>query len=536
MNTMQKNGIYVSPTEFVQFAQAPAARKLSDQIATRERSPNFTALGLYLPNPDPILKKQGKDMAVYRDLRADAHVGGCIRRRKAAVKAMEWRVDKAGASARMVKLAEQVLQALDMDRFINETTDAVLYGWQPMEVQWSSTNNPRVPVRIWAKPGEWFHFDAQSALRFRSREQPLYGEALEARKFLVPTQEASYANPYGHADLSMCFWPTVFKRGGLKFWVTYAEKFGTPWMVGKLPPGTAAKEQNELLGKLEDMVQDAVAVIPDNASIAPIEAGDKAGSSSLYENLLMFCRSEVSIALLGQNQSTEASATNASAQAGLEVTASLRDGDARLVEANVNLLLRWLVDLNEGEQATAPKFQLFEQKELDLKLAQRDETLTKAGVLFTRNYWQRAYDLADDDLAQVPEPPAPTQPLPKKSVELSATAFAESVLTGASVSGTRTEAVAKVDEISPIVSALDAIDALVDAALNDWEPLMSPMVDPLQAAMDESAAKGETAGELLARLPALLGSMNADALARALTHSAFTARIGALAGLSTPAP
>lgn len=65
------------------------------------------------------------------------------------------------------------------------------------------------------KPGEWFTFDRQAQLRFRSRDQPLHGEELESRKFLLARQEASYANPYGFADLPMCFWPTVFKRGGL---------------------------------------------------------------------------------------------------------------------------------------------------------------------------------------------------------------------------------------------------------------------------------------------------------------------------------
>ena len=256
-----------------------------------------------------------------------------------------------------------------------------------------------MPLQVLAKPVPWFVFDGDGALRFKSREQPLYGELVPARKFLIPAQEASYANPYGFADLSMCFWPTVFKRGGLKFWVTFTEKFGTPWVVAKTPRGTPGPEQDKLLDQLEAMVQDAVAVIPDDASVEIAGASDKGSSAELYERLLMFCRSEVAIALLGQNQSTEASANKASATAGLEVAKDIRDGDARLCEAAVNELLRWVVQANEGDGAAAPKFELFEQMEVDEVQAKRDKLLFDAGLRFTPAYWQRVYDLEDGDIA-----------------------------------------------------------------------------------------------------------------------------------------
>jgi len=233
-------------------------------------------------------------------------------------------------------------------------------------------------------------------------------DLLEPAKVLLPAQEASFANPYGFADLSMCFWPAVFKRGGLKFWVTFTEKFGTPWLVGKTPRGTPPPEQDALLDQLEAMVQDAVAVIPDDASVDIVEAGGKSGSADLYEKLLMFCRSEISIALLGSNQTTEKDSTYASAKAGGDVADDLRDADARLVEATMNQLLRWVVDLNEGEAAPAPKFELYEQEDVDQDQAKRDETLSRAGLRLSRSYWMRTYDLEESDIDAAP--PAPSTP------------------------------------------------------------------------------------------------------------------------------
>ncbi len=399
-------GIYVSPTEFVPFGDSrQQGRSLSQQIATRDRSMDMS-FGFILPNPDPILKRQGKDISVYRDMRSRASVGGPIRRRKAAVKALEWRVERGKASARVTRLANDLLASYDMDRLLNEITDAVLFGYQPLELVWGPFNGAVAPVEVIAKPQEWFFFDNDAQLRFRSRQAPLVGEELEPRKFLLARQEASYANPYGFADLSMCFWADTFMRGGLKFWVTFTEKYGTPWLVGKQPRGTPGPEVDSLLDKLEAMIQDAVAAIPDDSSIEIVEAGDKGASADLYERLLMYCRSEINIALLGQNQSTEASANKASASAGLEVTKTIRDGDGRLTAATVNQLLRWVTDLHDGEQAPAPTFELFEEEDVNTAQAERDDTLSKAGVKFTPVYWKRVYQLQDGDIDEAP-PPAP---------------------------------------------------------------------------------------------------------------------------------
>ena len=514
-----------------------SAKTLGVHVASRGRSPDFSALGLYLPNPDPILKKLGKDTATYRDLLSDAHVGGMVRRRKSVVRSMEWRLadgkQSESSNGRQVQKASpramaqgyDALEALDMDALIVDILSATLFGWTPIELMWQrgtgkGAGGAWLPSAAMAKPQEWFHFDPEGQLRFKSREHPMFGEALQPRKFLLPRQDASYANPYGFADLSMCFWPTTFKRGGLKFWVTFAEKFGTPFIVGKQPRGAAKEDADKLLDQLEEMVQDAVAVIPDDASVEITQASGKSDAAGAYKELLMFCRSEVSIALLGQNQSTEASSTNASATAGLEVGKDLRDGDARLVEATINQLLRWVTDLNEGEAAPAPRFELFEQEEISDVQAKRDEALSRAGVVFTPQYWKRAYGLQDGDIA----PPAiPAQAGIQKSAENKpsfAEAAMDSLLRG-NDGGDNT----------------DALDALVDDALNDpesgWQQIMQPQLDLLQTAIDQAVAKGETASELIARLPGLLAHMPVDGLATALATASARARMAGLAGIPT---
>lgn len=486
---MRAKGMWVSPTQFVQFAES--GKSLSDQIATRSRSIDFHALGMYLPNPDPILKAIGKDIKVYRELRADAHVGGCIRRRKAAVKALEWGIDKEKSRSRVAKSIESIFAGLPIKDILTEMLDAVLYGYQPMEITWEKVGGYIVPVALTGKPPDWFIYGPENDLRFRSRQAMINGEELPPRKFLVPRQDPSYDNPYGFADLSMVFWPTTFKKGGLKFWVTFSEKHGGSWVIGKHPRGTGDKEADDLLDRLEDMVQDAVAVIPDDASVEIIEAAGKSASADVYERLLMFCRAEVSTALLGQNQTTEANSTNASAKAGADVTRDIRDGDKAIVEAAFNELIRWTCELNFNE-SSLPVFSMWEQEEVDQVLAERDEKLVRAGAKLTPAYFKRAYNLQDGDLDETPAEPPTTDP---------AVAFAEGA------------------DLAPDQAAIDAaLDALADSDLNaDAQAMLAPLFKRL--------VKGAPPDELLGMLVGLYPEMDATGLQERLARMIFVGRL-----------
>ncbi len=390
-------GLYINEHDFVAFADPSNAAALSRQIATRGRSMDFYSLGMLLPNPDPVLKAQGRDLSIYRELRSDAHVGGCVRRRKGAVKALDWGLDRGKAKSRIARNIESILADLPLDQIIGSILDAPLYGYQPHEVMWGKVGGLAVPVGVEAKPPEWFGYDDENQLRFKSRANPVKGEELPPMKFLVARQEPTYANPYGFPDLSMCFWPIVFKKGGVKFWLNFAEKYGTPWAVGKTPRGTGTVEKNALADNLEDMIQDAVAVIQDDSSVEIIEAAVKSASADLYERLVMYSRSEVSIALTGTNQTVEATANRASAAAGLEVADDIRDGDAGIVCQVIHELIHWTVDRNWGN-VERPVWSMWDQEAQDSLQASRDKSLSDAGAKLSNAYFIRAYRYQEGDL------------------------------------------------------------------------------------------------------------------------------------------
>jgi phage gp29-like protein len=399
---MNANGLWVSPTQFISFTEAKRSRTLSQHIATRGRTQASDFSGAHLPNPDPILKAQGQDITIYRDLRNCALVGGNIRRRKASVLSLERGLKPGDAPPKVERFISDWFADLDLDRIIRELLDAPLFGYQPIELMWQPLGSHLVPQDLLGKPAEWFFYDKDNALRFRAKDAGPDGELCNPQRFIVARQDATYANPYGFPDLSMCFWPATFMKGGLKFWVQFTEKYGSPWVIGKHPRGATDGETDLLLNSLEAMVQDAVAAIPDDASVQIIEAAGKAGSAEVYRQLLEYCRSEINVAMLGQNQTTEKDSNHASATAGAEVTKDIRDGDAAIVATALNACVRHVVDLNFGPHVVAPRYALWQQEEIDASLAQRDKALTESGVKFTNAYWQRTYHLQDGDLQQAP--------------------------------------------------------------------------------------------------------------------------------------
>ncbi|MFN3437804.1 MAG: DUF935 domain-containing protein [Acidovorax sp.] len=416
-------GLYLPDGGFHSFSESAQRKALTGSAIATRRTATGPGTGFaldlsVLPNPDPVLRKLGKNMQVYRDLRTDAHVGGCVRRRKASVRGMKTGLNRNQAQSRVAKSVESLLGDLNMERILGEALDAPLYGYQPLEVMWGRVGGLIVPVDVVGKPPEWFAFDAENRLRFMSREAGRLGELVDERKFLLPRQDPSYENPYGEPDLARTFWATKFKQGGMDFWFRFLEKYGTPWLVGKQPRSSDDEATEKLLDVLEQMIQDAVAVIPDDASITIVEAAGKAGSAEVYREFLTHMRSEVSIALLGQNQTTEAETNHASATAGQDVTDDIRDADAGIACAAINQLISWTVDLNWGGEA--PVYSMWSEDEVNQVMAKRDEHLAKAGARLTPQYFARAYKLQEGDL--LPPAAVPTTPVGEVS---GAVAFAE---------------------------------------------------------------------------------------------------------------
>lgn len=371
--------------------------RLSDEFATRKRALNFYILSNILPDPDIVLRKQGKDMRIYRELLCDPHVFACIQSRKSGVLSLEWDINRGLDKDKNAELIENLLKKLDIQKLISDILDSTQFGFQPLEIIWKKYKNGYIlPERIVAKPPEWFCFDDENNLKFRTKEN-YYGELLPDKKFLLAQNNPSYNNPYGERTLSRVFWSVTFKKGGMKFWVIFTEKYGMPHLIGKHPRGATKDETDSLADMLESMVQDAIAVIPDDSSIE-IQEANKTSSADIYDKLLSAMNAEISKAILGQTLTTEIgdNGSYAASNTHMQVRQDIIDSDKKLVEGVINQLIQWIYEINFSD-TEIPVFEMFAPEDVDLELAQRDKTLYESGVKFTKQYFIKNYGLEDED-------------------------------------------------------------------------------------------------------------------------------------------
>lgn len=122
--------------------------------------------GWPLPNPDPILRATGHALPVYRAMLYDAHIGGLARRRRAAVKALDWRLETDKAKSKTVRLVQDALSRLDVPAMVGGLWEAALFGYACAEVMWEKRESHVLPRAVIAKPQEWFRFDSEGTMLF----------------------------------------------------------------------------------------------------------------------------------------------------------------------------------------------------------------------------------------------------------------------------------------------------------------------------------------------------------------------------------
>ncbi len=490
---------------------ARTPKSLAGEIAVRSRSVDFYGLGLSLPNPDPVLKKQGKDIIIYKELLVDDRVGGSWGNRKGATLSLEWEIDrgkKGKVKSRQARVIEDLFtNTLDVQRIMGEILQARLFGYQPLEVLWQNHGGLLLPTDVVGKPQEWFLYGTDNALRFRSRDSGLLGEELPPRAILCPTSEASYANPYGLGLLASCFWPVTFKKGGWRFWITFAEKYGQAFAVGKIRRGAEKKEMDELSEMLEKMVQDAIAVIYDDSSVELKDAPGKGASSELFKDIIAEANTAISTIILGHAGAGQSTSGKLGGEdAARDVREDLKDADKKLVCSTMNQLIRWIAELNWGN-VEVPSFSLWEEEDVDKDQAERDEKLTasleKSGLKLSRSYYQRTYNLEDDDLEEAEKPEPPSLPykigeVPEGRGGIEGPAFAEA-------------------PAFPDQAAIDKAAATIDpAVLQNWvEQPLTPVLQLING--------GASLEEIMEKLAGAFPDMSTETLQEMLTRAMFVA-------------
>lgn len=423
---MQEKGIYVDPNTFVPLSRLK--ENLTAEMATRQFAMGgYTGFFGHLPDPDPILRKLGCDQTVYEDLLSDSRVGSMVTRRKNLTKSMDWDIDRSeGAGDKEADLCKLIINTwedndIPIKDLISQTLNPIFYGYSVFEIMWRQVKNYWLPVKVQEKPREWFFFDTENQLRFRSIDNwegtVIRGKDADpkvAAKFIILVNDPTYKNPYGDKSLSRCYWPVTFKRGGMKLFADFIERFGMPFIYGKLPRGASQEMHDNLFNQLVNFISGAVGTGPDDSSVQLIEPKGGSGSSDLYDRYLDRCDNAISEALLTNSLSTsvQKNGARASSETGAEtIEGGLGQEDKDFPTAFFNKIFKRAIDLNIGS-GNYTKFKFFEEEDINKDKSERDKNLKEIGVKFKKKYFVSQYNFEEDEIEVAEETPAGGSNLP----------------------------------------------------------------------------------------------------------------------------
>lgn len=514
------------------FAEVPDKGGLAEDVFVRGRAMFQPLTGFWLPDPDPILRRQGIDMQVYREMMNDSHVDSVFQSRFSGTLSCEWSIEAADSTRpgkKAATLCADVLEALNMQQVIEQALNAVAFGYVPMAIVWEERDGLWVPGKVEGRNQDWFKFGDDGALRFLAKNSGMAGEPVDDFRILLVQNRATYDNPYGERTLSRCFWPVTFKRSSLRYWVTFVEKYGMPWPIGRVAENATDAQATKLKEELVKMVRDGVAVLRGTASIEFLntDAG-KSASAEIYNMLGQFCNAEISKAVVGQTLTTEIGPTGgafAASKTHQEVRGDLVDRDKKMIARTMGTLMGWIVGFN-APGAPVPRFVFREEENVRMDLANRDKVLYDMGVRFTAGHYTAKYGLQEDEF-EIKEP-APPPAGPSGAPPIGAPPEQPSPEEGAGkedgppeTGGTRTAEDPNDGAGEFAETGAPAVDKLSAAAIVQAEPVLAGLV----AEAVKLARAAATPEELRAALPAWYDALDVDQLSDLLARASFRARL-----------
>lgn len=390
------SGLVVPEAAFREAAKArPELREVATTLDGRDITRGYVNGLPLLPPMDTVLAARGAyDYRIYDEVLRDDQVAATLQQRRLAVISREWEVRPGGDRRRDKQAAEfieQTLRHIRWDAVSDRMLYGVFYGYAVGECLWRRDGHQIVLDALKVRDRRRFGFRPQGDLVLKTTTKP-DGEELPVRKFWHFATGASHDDePYGLGLAHWLYWPVLFKRNGIKFWLIFLEKFGMPTGVGTFPANATPDERAKLLAAVQAIQADSGVIIPEGMALELLEAA-RSGTVD-YGALCARMDAAISKVVLGHSASADSTPGRLGGEDNaMDVRQDLVKADADLVCDSANRSwVRWLIDWN-FPGAAYPEIWRRIEDEPDLKpLAERDQIIHGMGFEPSEEYIQETY-------------------------------------------------------------------------------------------------------------------------------------------------
>lgn len=463
------------------------------------------------------------DWGVYDRILLDDQVKSCMEQRIRAVVSRDWSVTAGDeADPRSVKAAEAMsdqLERIGWDQRTEKMLWAVFHGYSIAEALWAPRDGELQWNALRVRHARRFRFDQEGRLRLLTRAN-MAGELLPDRKFWVVTSGGTNDDePYGRGLAEWLYWPTLFKRNGVRFWNIFLDKFSVPTAKGTYPRGSSREDINQLLQAIAAIANDSGFAIPEGMAV---ELLTLAQSGADFGAVCRYMDGAIAKVILSQTMTTDNGSSRSQGEVHADVKLEVVKADADLLSDSFNTgPSRWWTDLNYGADVAAPIVTRVVEQEDDLRdAAETDKVLHDLG-------WQRTEESMRDRYGDGYErrpAPTPAAPVAAPQADNAATVEAES--------GGKVVPLRQAPAFAEQLLERDVVDHAVDQVMTDegWTRDMDALVEPLLARL-ATATNPEQVAAILAEATR---ADDTGALATSIARAGFAVRLDALTGGEEP--
>jgi phage gp29-like protein len=194
----------------------------------------------------------------------------------------------------------------------------------------------------------------------------------------------------------------------MEFWLNFMERFGTPWVMGKIEGNADTTTLTSFTDDLKTLVQDAVIAVSGNRTVEILESKNQKGNNDGFKVLCDFMDSQMSKTILGHTLSTDSGekSSYAATKGALTVRDDIQKRDITMVRSIWSDITNLIMMRNGYIDTPRPRVVPYHADEVETERATRDEALSRTGLRFSKSYFVRTYHLEEDDIDQIIDPSA----------------------------------------------------------------------------------------------------------------------------------
>jgi phage gp29-like protein len=335
------------------------------------------------------------DWGAYDVVFNDDQVKSTMQQRIGAVVSRDWNVlagdDEDPRAGKAAEAFNRTLMRLPWDRITRKMLMATFYGYSVAELMWGYRDGLLDITDIKVRHARRFRYDDEDRLRMLTPTN-MQGEILPERKFWVHSVGAADDDqPYGQGLAYWLYWPTLFKRNGIRFWNVFLDKFGTPTAIGKYPRGATREEQMKLLAALQAIANDSGFIVPEDVAVDLLKAATSGTTD--FHTLCLYMDSAISKVVLSQTMTTDNGSSRAQGEVHADVKLEVVKTDADdLTDSFTDQAARWWTDFNYGADVAAPIVRRIVEEPQDTQAqATTDKTLADLGWVRTKESFEDTY-------------------------------------------------------------------------------------------------------------------------------------------------